>query len=258
MRTEEYFRSLSDECETLKNRVRYLINDAHWPTDGEWKESVLRSMIRRSAPQSITVGRGFVVNHERCSNQIDVLLYDNTLPILYKDGDLVFVTPSSCRAIIEVKTRVSAQQFQAASEKLAEDAEFIRSAAIGYPLFVGIFAYELKGGGGRRLLESLQTIASGNENRVVDHASLGASKFIKYWSSSPSGNLGRYSTWHLYNLERMAPGYFIHNLLANVCRDPMARREDAWFPQESKEVHLEETEGFISDAQPGSQQDATR
>lgn len=251
MRTEDYFRSLSDECETLKNRVRLLINHSHWPTDGEWKESVLRSMIRRSAPQSVTVGRGFVVNHERCSNQIDVLLYDNTFPILYKDGDLVFVTPSSCRAIIEVKTGVSVQQFQAATVKLADDAEFVRSSAVGYPLFVGLFAYELNGNGGRSLLESLQTVAAGNEYRIVDHAALGPSKFIKYWSSPPSGDPGRYLKWHLYNLERMASGYFIHNLLANVCRDPMARREDAWFPQESKEVHLEETKEFTSPAPPG-------
>ena len=47
-----YFQSLTDECETLKDRVRHFVDDAHLPTDGEWKESVLRSMIKRSAPES--------------------------------------------------------------------------------------------------------------------------------------------------------------------------------------------------------------
>lgn len=245
MRTEDYFRSLSDECTILKDRVRLLINDRHWPTDGEWKESVLRSMIRRSAPESITVGRGFVVNHQQCSTQIDVLLYDNTLPILYKDGDLVFVTPASCRAIIEVKSTVSAAQFGAAAEKLAENAAFIRHDGMGIPLFAGIFAYDINASSrGNSLLSRLQGAAAGDDLRVVDHAAVGPSKFIKYWPSEPERSNRRYNAWHLYDLQRMAAGYFIHNLLSNVCRDPAARREDAWFPREGKETHLEATLEF--------------
>lgn len=78
MNVENYFRSLSHECETLKNRVRYFVEDSHWPSDGEWKESVLRSMLKRSAPESVTVGRGFVVHEDGCSTQIDILIYDNS------------------------------------------------------------------------------------------------------------------------------------------------------------------------------------
>jgi hypothetical protein len=69
-----YFESISAELQAIQNRVRLLIHDAHWPTDGELKESVLRSVLRRSASQTVTVGRGFVVEHEWCSTQIDVLL----------------------------------------------------------------------------------------------------------------------------------------------------------------------------------------
>lgn len=234
-----YFESLSDELETLQNRVRLLIHDAHWPTDGEWKESVLRSVLRRSAPQSVTVGRGFVVEHGWCSSQIDVLLYDNTLPILYKDGDLVFITPSSCRAIVEVKTSVTARQFHEAAGKLASNSERIRRAAIGLPLFVGLFAYECDGGTGG-FLRRLQDVANGDALRVVDHAALGHSHFIKYWPNPPEGGIRRYDNWHLYRLDRMAPGYFVHNMLAESTRGKIARRENAWWPQQSKEIRLEE------------------
>ena len=120
----QYFQSLTYECEVLKDRVRHLIDNAHWPTDGEWKESVLRSMIRRSAPESVTVGRGFVVHQEGCSSQIDVLIYDNSMPILYKDGDLVFITPSACRGIVEVKSNTTLPAFRKAAVKLADNAEF--------------------------------------------------------------------------------------------------------------------------------------
>lgn len=245
MQTEEYFRSLSDECDTLKNRVRLLIDAAHWPTDGEWKESVLRSMVRRSAPQSVTVGRGFVVGQEQCSSQIDLLVYDNTLPVLYKDGDLVFITPSSCRAIVEVKTSVSLSEFRAAATKLGDDAEFIRTKSLGHPLFVGIFSYSIPTMRSDRMLAALQRAAGGNSIRLVDHACLGSSTFIKYWQKDPAASgraaLRPYDVWHLYRLPRMAPGYFIHNLLVNVCRGVTAQREDTWFPRESKEVRLEST-----------------
>lgn len=72
MQTEQYFRSISTELDSLKNRVRHLINDQHWQTDGEWKESVLRTIIQRSAPLNMTVGRGFIVDRDRSSTQIDI------------------------------------------------------------------------------------------------------------------------------------------------------------------------------------------
>lgn len=239
-----YFESLSDELATLKDRIRLLIQDAHWPTDGEWKESVLRSILRRSTPQSVTVGRGFVVEHDWCSSQIDVLLYDNTLPILYKDGDLVFVTPSACRAIVEVKTSVNARQFRDAAEKLALNAALIRGSAIGLPLFVGLFAY---GAAGRsnRLLQTLREVANGNAQRVVNHAALGHSTFIKYWQHPPEGGTTNYAQWHLYRLARTAPGYFVHNILAESARGLAARHENAWWPQQGKEVRLEQRMALV-------------
>jgi len=60
----KYFESLSTELSSLKDRVRYIIDDKHWLTDGEWKESVLRSILRRHLPSSVCVGSGFLVTPE--------------------------------------------------------------------------------------------------------------------------------------------------------------------------------------------------
>src|SRR3990172_8423163 len=107
MRTEHYFRSLALEMDALKDRVRHLIESEHWQTDGEWKESVVRQMLRRHLPASVTVGRCFVVGASQASHQLDVLIYDSSKPVLFRDGDLAFVTPDAVVGVIEVKARAT-------------------------------------------------------------------------------------------------------------------------------------------------------
>lgn len=238
MDIEAYFQSISSECETLKNRVRMFIDDGHWPTDGEWKESVLRSIIRRSAPDSVTIGRGFVVTPDWQSTQIDVLVYDNTLPVLYRDGDLAFVSPASCRAIIEVKSAIrSTAQLRDAAINLAACAANIREAT-QQDLFVGLFAYESHIAINGQVLDLLQNTAALDGRRIINHVVLSPSDFIKFWRRRPENGAAMYDNWHLYRLTNMAAGYFVHNLIGAVCRDPIAQRDDGWFPRNSKEVYL--------------------
>ena len=99
--------------------------------------TVLRTMIRRTAPETITVGRGFVLTQDHQSTEIDILLYDSSYPVLYKEGDLVFISPAACRGIVEVKSRLGLAKLQAAPSKLAAVAEFIRMSHLG-PVFVGL------------------------------------------------------------------------------------------------------------------------
>ena len=106
MNVTDYYRSLASELHAVKNRVRNFIGSHHWPTDGEWKESVLRTVLRRHLPSNMKVGRGFVVRPERPSKQIDVLIYDASKPVLYQDGDLVIVTCDAVKGIIEVKSNI--------------------------------------------------------------------------------------------------------------------------------------------------------
>jgi hypothetical protein len=203
-------------------------------------------MLKRSAPESVTIGRGFVVHQERCSTQIDVLIYDNSMPILYKDGDLVFITPAACRGIVEVKSTISSREFRVAVDKLAANAEFIRQLSGDFHIFVGLFSYDMHRNSCERLLEALADATNGQPARIIDHVALGASKLIKYWHARPEDISGRmnYNQWHLYSLDRMAPGYFIQNLLLSVSRNIAAQREGTWFPDQSKEAFLERTIAF--------------
>jgi len=121
-----YFLSLSGELNALKDRVRHLISGSHWQTDGEWKETVLRSVLRRHLPSSLEVGTGFIVAPNTASTQVDVLVYDSTKPVLFREGDLVFLAADSVKAVIEVKSKIHSQRhLEEVLDKLADKAEFV-------------------------------------------------------------------------------------------------------------------------------------
>ncbi|MCF6450970.1 hypothetical protein L1076_05135 [Vibrio sp. MMG022] len=239
MDTEQYFKSISMELKALENRIRYLINDTHWPTDGEWKESILRQVIQRSCPKNISVGRGFIITEAGNSSQIDILLYDNTQPVIYSDGDLVFIQPSSCRGIIEVKSTYSSPVYRNACESISDAAKLVRDSEPDLDIFVGVFIYEMRTRQPRIDLELLKELTDEHIHKTIDHVCLGQHKFIKFWEQCPLDRAIGYDHWHLYRLEDMAFGYFIHNLLSVISGHRLVRNEMIWFPAQGKEHNRE-------------------
>lgn len=231
-----YLKSITDELMAQKNRVRHFIGLEHLPSDGAWKEAVLRAMISRTLPARFAVASGFVITEQVVSSQIDVLIYDTSVPVLYKGGDLVFVQPSACAAIIEVKSSLDATTFRDAAKKLADICSLIHQHERDSLLFSGIFAYEENGGRDRTLLQHIASAANGERGRVVNHASIGPNTFIKYWTRNPDNEQDNYDCWHHYTLPDMAPGYFLHNLMSFLAGEELVRGNNIWFPAESKEA----------------------
>jgi len=114
---------MTQELDSLKNRVRHFIGARHWVSDGESKESALRAVLRRHLPLTTGVGRGFVITNKGPSTQIDILLFDRTKPLLYHDGDFVITTPDACQGMIEVKTRLTPKKLGEAIQKLVKCGE---------------------------------------------------------------------------------------------------------------------------------------
>jgi len=250
MDVSAYFRSLSSELNALKDRVRHVIDKAHWPTDGEWKESVLRTVLRRHLPASVQVGRGFVVGADDSTSQIDVLLYDSAKPVLFRDGDLVLLTSDAVKGIVEVKSNIaSVRDLGAALEKLSDNSAFLFENTPGTqfqskPPFVGLFSYGSSVPMGPRILQSVREAAAAKANRdsrIVNHVALGDSMFVRYWAHLPGSDRGVYRRWHAYERDNMAFGYFIHNLVENVCGDAVSNNLGLWFPKDGKESDLIET-----------------
>ena len=232
----QYFLSLTSELESLRNRVRSFIKGAHWLTDGEWKESVLRSLLRRNLPKTVQVGRGFVITENGASTQIDILIHDSTKPVLFQDGDLAFVTPDAVLGIIEVKTSVTHSTFRESMEILCNNSRLLQAKQPARR-FYGLFSFDDRTGGeADKILNTIKESVRGEGARIVHCICLGDSKFIRYWNTDPEGERV-INVWRAYRLERMAPGYFIHNAIEQICPQSVALNEALWYPREGKEDH---------------------
>jgi hypothetical protein len=103
----DFAKSLWKELLAVKDRVRNLIGSAHWWEEGRFKESVLRNMIRKFTPNNVSIWTWFIFNKEKISNQIDILVYDNTFPISFCEWDFVILPEVCVKAVIEVKTKIT-------------------------------------------------------------------------------------------------------------------------------------------------------
>jgi len=97
-----------------------LIQGAHYPSVGRYKERLLARMISQFIPDGFRVGTGFVLfpvertaGHDvdplnmaehRISRECDIIVYDSrSSPAIFQDDDFVVLRPESVRAVVEVK-----------------------------------------------------------------------------------------------------------------------------------------------------------
>lgn len=216
--------------------MRYFIHDRHWLSDGEWKESVIRAVIRRNLPKTFGVGSGFVVTEEGPSTQVDILVYDNTKPMLFQDGDFVIVTSDQVHALIEVKTRVTKAGLREYLAKLATLHLHSAKNALCRP-FVGLFAYENEGCTHADVLTALHETVGRTARRNIHAISLGENLFCRFWYCPPETPKRPNQLWRAYELEEMAPAYFIHNVIESLCERSVIDNNFLWYPKGGKEDH---------------------
>ena len=234
---EAYWKSVAGEFEATKDRIRYLIADAHWPTEGESKEVIFRKVLRSHISESSRVGRGFVCYPDGygadTSTQIDVLVTDTNRPTLFREGDLAIVTPDAVKAIVEVKTSREPAEVRAALVKLADDVERIRIASRSNACWAGLFVYEgtatiLRH---RELLNMLQEAAHALPLRAINCVSWGPQLFSRYWERGVDvGSPIAGPVWHSYDLPELAPGYFLSNLVWAAGDDTQSHIQGLWYP----------------------------
>lgn len=146
-----YLRSLSLEIQSRANRVRHLIGDAHFLTDGHHKEYVLQSMLEKFLPHGVICARGFVVRDDSLSvvsKEQDLLLVDTRrcAPLFYESG-VVVTFPENVRAAVSVKSTLSSTSLLDSINGLNS---IPRIESEQQP-WLGIFAFAMDAGWGEKL-----------------------------------------------------------------------------------------------------------
>lgn len=103
-----YLTSLASELHSQANRVRDLIGDSHWLSDGHHKEYLLQGLLERHLPAGMIAARGFSVSSQDDnlrSTEQDILIVDVSQEApLFTQGGLVIAFPRMVRAAVSVKT----------------------------------------------------------------------------------------------------------------------------------------------------------
>jgi len=216
----KYLESIAGELETTKDRIRNLIGSAHWLTEGTHKEILLRSVLQRHLPEELKVCTGFIYKNANISSQIDILVISKSGYTLFKEGDLIIVTPHAVKAIIEVKTNLDGpSKIEEILKKLAENAELAEQELVQNrgQVWSGLFVYgeeeNAKDTKQKQLLEAIAKVDS--NGGTIDFVTYGPDIFIKFFSSGGPGPM-----WASHECKSLAAGGFVMDMLASLTRYP--------------------------------------
>lgn len=250
----EYHKTFTHELTAIKNRLRYLIGDAHLPSDGYYHEAILKSVIKKFLPSKFSVGHGFVMNSDRrFTHQIDIIIYDDSSSILFKEEDFVVIPAKCVKAIIEVKRweSMSSTDLKKIITKANENANIICSKHVGksilnneYDLFNGVFLFEEN-----ISLRTLETRLKGiydnspcTWEKRVNHICAGSKIFVKLFKEKRSDN-SAHQIFKGYELEDLSFSYFISNLLSFLESDILRENDNLLFPHDKAQFNT-----FVVDA----------
>jgi hypothetical protein len=100
--------SWANELDSRASRVRQLIGDKHWLSDGHQKEYILKEFLVRHLPPNLLISRGFIrpADPELApSGEIDIVIADAKLHTpWFREGDLIITPPEAVLAQLHVKT----------------------------------------------------------------------------------------------------------------------------------------------------------
>jgi hypothetical protein len=128
--------NISDAFADKQAQLRQILeagrrNGPHPVAVGDGTELSWKEMLDEFLPSRYSVSKGFVVDsNNRCSKQIDIIIYDrNFSPLLWNWGGHLYIPAESVYAVFEVKQEHDAPNFAAAAEKAASVRDLQRTDA---------------------------------------------------------------------------------------------------------------------------------
>lgn len=239
----EYHKTINKEICLLKDKLKYLTK--HPAENGRFREIILSNTIKKHLPAKYSIGTGFILkqcetrgDHE-ISSQVDLMVYDNSYPILFREGDFAIVTTDAVRAIIEVKTDFSRKGFSEAYNKACELGQFVLSnrdiEILPNPFFNGLFYFNHSRSSARD--NHVMNTIRGKHNDIpdndlyhlscVNHISLSDRVIYKYWHSNRDGSKHKF-----YCLDDLSYSFFLSNMLSHLEGRTMKDNTYIWYPHD--------------------------
>lgn len=253
-----YQRSVAAEFKALEKRVRDLIDDANWGEEGRYKEVVLKNYLRRVLPENLSVGTGFVRNGDEITKQIDIIIFDNTYPLLFSEGDFVITTSYNVVGIIEVKSSITPSKLFKIMKNANDNAyKIAKGMGFRYRLFNGIFSYDA-GKNIKRYYTALEKCDFSDlldrENQVispklyhcVNNMTLGGSFFIKLFSTGGDHINATYKLCEMQ--DNLAFSYFISSLqefISDFSTNEINEDYSVFSTNEIKQDHQDKMKKFL-------------
>lgn len=158
-----YLESWGLELAARQNRVRLLIGDAHWLSDGHHKEAILRDFLKRYLPSEVVCSTGFIRSaseDKQCSREVDILIYSGRIHLPYfAEGGVSIVDPASVLATLEIKSSYSVDALRDALQNIKEARALAMPEKLAAEnLWSGIFFYDLAAS--RTLESAVETLAT--------------------------------------------------------------------------------------------------
>ncbi|MEK6955119.1 MAG: DUF6602 domain-containing protein [Nanoarchaeota archaeon] len=239
----EFHKSINSELLGIKDRVRNIIGASNWGDDGRYKEAILKNVITRFLPKNYSISSGFVINPNlEITKQIDLIIYDDSSPLIFKEGDFAIVHAHSVRGIIEVKTQIGDKADLKKIINIANNnANLIKSITTeNRPFFNGIFAYDCKIRIDKNLKEELKPLVmpeTMNKRRFVNNISLGSNYFFHILQHPVTIDSG----FNGYKIENLSFAFFIFNLLNTIDSNPIKDHENKglYFPLDKNSFKID-------------------
>lgn len=144
-----FLKSWSWEIASRVNRIRSLIGDSHWASDGSHKEDLVRSFLRPRLPPDTNTCHGFLLDTRTtaCSKEIDVLIRDSRQSApLFAESGITICHPSAALAFLEIKSGFRRDALDSALSLVSDTQRLIRDSGSTQPVWRGIIFFGLEDG----------------------------------------------------------------------------------------------------------------
>lgn len=243
-----YYKSFSEEIEVVKDRVRNIIGPNHWASDGSHKEAVLKEILSKFLPSEYEISSGFIVDDEgKSSKQIDIIIYKNSSPVLFRSPDFVIIPREYVKAIIEVKTDLGGRSLISALNNLYSAQKIMNKSS--QHIHTAIFAYDYNRNVNRVREQDIDEIGKGIFDVIFNFyrkkETIITEEFLRKYSLSAlcvnqklyglnwNGDFHKPSKFGIYKTKQDSFNFFVSNLLNSLDMTVNASKT-LWYPSEKE------------------------